>query len=273
MDMGLNVWWLAYILLGIFAGFLAGLLGIGGGGVMVPILVMIFSAQGFLPTEIMHLALGTSMAAIIFTALSSIWAHHQHGAVRWDVVRAMTPGVLLGTLIGTWLAAQVSGRSLAIFFALFFAGVAWQMLTNTKPSPHREIPSGLVQSSVGAGIGLLSCLVAIGGGTLTVPFLTWCNVKVQHAIATSAAVGLPIAAGGALGYLVNGWGHPGLPEHSVGFVYWPAVLGIVLASMPVAPFGAKAAHRLPVATLKRVFGVILLVLAVKMAWGVLTSVV
>ena len=265
----MDVWVFAYLGLGVFAGFLAGLLGIGGGGVMVPILVMIFTAQAFPSAEIMHLALGTSMAAIVFTALSSIWAHHQHGAVRWDVVRAMTPGVLLGTVLGTGLAAQISGRSLAIFFALFFAGVAWQMLTNTKPSPHREIPSGLVQSGVGAGIGLLSCLVAIGGGTLTVPFLTWCNVNVQRAIATSAAVGLPIAVGGALGYLANGWGHPGLPEHSVGYVYWPAVLGIVLASMPVAPFGARAAHRLPVATLKRVFGLILLVLALKMAWGVI----
>jgi uncharacterized membrane protein YfcA len=143
------------------------------------------------------------------------------------------------------------------------------MLTNKKPSPERELPSAFVQSSVGTGIGLLSCLVAIGGGALTVPFLTWCNVKVQHAIATSAAVGLPIAVGGALGYIVNGWGHPGLPEYCVGFVYWPAAFGIVIASMPIAPLGAKAAHRLPVATLKRVFGVILLALALKMAWGVI----
>lgn len=268
MDIPWNIWWLAYIGLGIFAGFLAGLLGIGGGGVMVPILVMIFTAQGFPPNEIMHLALGTSMAAIVFTAISSIWAHHQHGAVRWDVAARMTPGILVGTIIGTGVATQVSGPSLAIFFALFFTGVAWQMLTNRKPSPRRELPGIWGQSAVGSVIGFISCLVAIGGGTLTVPFLAWCNVKVQNAIATSAAVGFPIAVGGAIGYIINGWEIPQLP-HTLGFVYLPAVLGIVLASMPMAPIGARAAHRLPVATLKRIFAIILMALAIKMAWSVI----
>lgn len=267
----MNEWWLAYLALGAFAGFLAGMLGIGGGGVMVPILVMLFAAQGFPNAEVVHLALGTSMAAIIFTAISSIWAHHRRGAVVWPVVLKMTPGVLLGTVLGTWLASRVSGEALAIFFALFFAGVAWQMLTNRKPSPERELPSALAQSMVGGGIGLISCLVAIGGGTLTVPFLSWCNVKIQEAIATSAAVGFPIALGGALGYGINGWGHPGLPAHTLGFIYLPAVFGIVVASMPIAPLGAMAAHRLPVLALKRVFAVILLILAIKMAWRVLAG--
>lgn len=264
-------WWLAYAALGVVAGFLAGLLGVGGGGVMVPILVMLFSAQGFDPAEIMHLALGTSMAAIVFTSLSSVWAHHRHGAVLWPVVARMTPGVLVGTLVGTQWASRVSGPALAIFFALFFAFVSWQMLTNRKPSAERELPSAGYQALVGGGIGVISCLVAIGGGTLTVPFLTWCNVRVQNAIATSSAVGFPIACGGALGYIVAGWGHVGLPDATVGFVYWPAVLTIVLTSVPIAPLGAKAAHRLPVATLKRVFAVVLVTLALKMAWTVVTA--
>jgi uncharacterized protein len=263
--------WLAYLALGMFAGFLAGLLGIGGGGVMVPILVMIFSTQEFPPAEIMHLALGTSMAAIVFTAISSIWAHHRHGAVRWDIAWKMTPGILLGTALGTSIATRISGHALAVFFALFFTGVAWQMLTNRKPSPHRELPGFFGQSLVGSVIGIVSCLVAIGGGTLTVPFLGWCNVKVQHAIGTSAAAGFPIALGGAVGYIANGLSIESLPAHSVGYVYLPAVLGIVIASMPMAPQGAKAAHRLPVITLKRVFAVVLLTLAFKMAWGVWTS--
>ena len=268
MDALVSMWWIAYIGLGIFAGFLAGLLGIGGGGVMVPILVMIFTAQEFPVDQIMHLALGTSMAAIVFTAISSVWAHHRHGAVRWDVVHRMTPGVLIGTAVGTGVATRISGPSLAIFFAIFFTGVSWQMLTNRKPSPHRELPGIGGQSAVGSLIGFISCLVAIGGGTLTVPFLAWCNVKVQNAIATSAAVGFPIAVGGAIGYIMNGWGVSELP-YTVGFVYLPAVLGIVFASMPMAPLGAKAAHRLPVLTLKRIFAVILMVLAVKMAWRVI----
>lgn len=266
----MNEWWLAYLALGVFAGFLAGMLGIGGGGVMVPILVMIFSAQGFLTTEIMHLALGTSMTAIVFTAISSIRAHHQRGAVRWDVVTRMTPGVLLGAALGSAVASHLSGPFLATFFALFFTVVAWQMLTDRRPSAERELPSVLAQSAVGAGISFISCLVAIGGGTLTVPFLVWCNIRMQNAIATSAAVGFPIALGGAAGFILNGWDTPGLPEHSLGFAYLPAVLGIVLASMPMAPLGARAAHRLPVPLLKRCFGVILLALALKMAWQVLS---
>lgn len=265
----MDFWWIAYVMLGLFAGFLAGLLGIGGGGVMVPILVMIFSAQAFPPNEVMHLALGTSMAAIVFTAISSILAHHRRGAVLWPVVRQMTPGILLGTLVGTWFAAQVSARFLAILFASFFSVIAWQMLTNRKPAPDRNLPSALGQGFVGFGIGLISCLVAIGGGALTVPFLSWCNVRVQNAVATSAATGFPIAVGGALGYIFNGWGSPHVPAYSLGYVYLPAVLGIVLASMPIAPLGAKAAHHLPVEVLKRIFALILLVLAFKMAWGVI----
>lgn len=266
----METWFIAYALLGLFAGFLAGLLGIGGGGLMVPILVMIFGAQmGFVADDVMHLALGTSMAAIVFTAISSVYAHHQHGAVRWNVFWAMTPGILFGTLIGTRLVAHISGKSLALIFAGLFALIALQMLSGRQPHPHRELPAAPVQAGVGVFIGIISCLIAIGGGVMTVPFLTWCNVKMQQAVATSAAVGLPIALGGSIGYVLNGWGHPGLPPYSLGFVYLPAVLGIALVSMLTAPVGARLSHRLPVKTLKKIFAVILVGLATKMAWSVI----
>lgn len=261
-------WIFAYLALGAFAGFFAGMLGIGGGLVMVPILTMIFTAQGgFPPLEVLHMALGTSLAAIIFTSFASLRAHHRHGAVLWDVVLAITPGILLGTAVGTLFAAQVPSRPLAIFFAVFVCAVALQMGLNLKPKAARQLPGRWGMGGVGVGIGAVSALVAIGGGSLTVPFLSWCNVRVQNAIGTSAAVGMPIAIGGTAGYIFNGWGHAGLPEGSLGFVYLPGMALLVVASMLTAPFGARIAHRLPVATLKRIFAGLLVLLAAKMLWS------
>jgi uncharacterized membrane protein YfcA len=262
------LWWLAYIALGLFTGLFAGMLGIGGGLLMVPTLTMMFAAQaGFPATEVLHLALGTSMAAILFTSLASLRAHHEHQAVLWKVVGQITPGILAGTLIGTLFAGSVPSRPLALFFMVFVCLVAVQMILDLKPKASRELPGALGVFGVGTGIGALSALVAIGGGSLTVPFLTWCNVRVQHAIGTSAAVGFPIAIGGSLGYIFNGWEHPGLPPWSVGYVYLPALLWLVPSSMLIAPLGARLAHRLPVATLKRLFAAILILLAAKMMWG------
>ncbi|MGE5386986.1 MAG: sulfite exporter TauE/SafE family protein [Betaproteobacteria bacterium] len=266
--MALYSWALAYLALGIFAGFFAGMLGIGGGLVMVPILTLIFTAQGgFPPDEVLHLALGTSMAAIIFTSLASLRAHHRHGAVLWNVVLAITPGILVGTAIGTLFAAQVPSRPLGIFFTGFVCLVALQMALNLKPKAARQLPGLPGLAGVGVGIGGVSALVAIGGGSLTVPFLTWCNVRVQNAIGTSAAVGMPIAIGGTAGYVFNGWGHAGLPAGSIGYVYLPGMALLVLASMLTAPLGARTAHRLPVATLKRIFAGLLVILAAKMLWA------
>ena len=263
----MTVWWLAYIALGAFAGFFAGLLGIGGGSVMVPILVMLFAAQGFPAGEVMHLALGTSMAAIFFTSISSVRTHHAHGAVLWPIVKRITPGIVVGTLLGTHIASLVPTKALALIFTIFICYVSVQMILNIKPQAHRDLPGIFV----GAFIGGLSCLVAIGGGVLSVPFMTWCNVKVQNAIGTSAAIGFPIALGGALGYIWNGWSEVGLPEGSLGFVYLPAVVGVAIASIMTAPIGARKTHELPVATLKRIFAAILLVLAGKMLWGLLSA--
>ena len=257
-------WWAWYLAVGAFVGFFAGLLGVGGGLVTVPALAMIFSAQHFPADHVLHLALGTSMAAILFTSISSLREHHRHGAVIWTVVRDITPGILIGTALGTVLARQVSTRALAIFFAAFVVFVAVQMMFNLKPRPSRQLPGRLAVAGVGAGIGAISSLAAIGGGTLTVPFLTWCNVKVHNAIGTSAAVGFPIALGGAVGYIVNGLSVAELPQWSLGFVYLPALAWLVASSMLTAPLGARTAHRLPVPTLKRIFAGVLVLLSAKM---------
>lgn len=177
---------------------------------------------------------------------------------------------MIGTLIGTRIASQVPTKALGLIFTIFICYVSVQMILNIKPKPHREMPGALGTSLVGAFIGGLSCLVAIGGGALSVPFMTWCNVKVQHAIGTSAAIGFPIALGGALGYVWNGWSVAGLPAGSFGFVYLPAVVGVAFASILTAPMGARKTHQLPVQTLKRIFAAILLALACKMLFGLFT---
>jgi uncharacterized protein len=263
-------WLPAYIALGVFAGFFAGLLGVGGGAVMVPILAMLFVAQGFPDAHLMHLALGTSMAAIVFTSISSLRTHHRHGAVLWPVVRSMAPGIGLGTLLGAQVAALMPTRPLAIFFTVFMSYVAVQMILNIKPAPHRQLPGRVGLAAVGGGIGGISALVAIGGGSLSVPFMSWCNVKMHNAIGTSAALGLPIALAGTLGYLISGYPTQqagGLPAGSFGFIYLPALAGTVIASVFAAPLGANLAHRLPVATLKKAFAGVILALLAKMVHG------
>ena len=270
--MSLLLWVAPYLVLGAFTGFSAGMLGIGGGLVLVPILTLMFTAQGvFPPGEVLHMALGTSMASIIFTAIASLRAHHSHGAVLWNVVKTITPGILIGTAVGTLFAANVPVRPLAVFFAVFVCLVALQMGLNLKPKPSRELPGPVGVGAMGLLIGVLSSLVAIGGGALTVPFLSWCNVQVQKAIGTSAAVGLPIAIGGTVGYVFNGWSIAGLPPGSLGFVYLPALAVLVVTSMLTAPYGARMAHRLPVPTLKRIFAVLLVLLAAKMVWSLFSA--
>jgi len=266
--MNFDIWWLTYPVLGAVVGFFAGLLGVGGGGIMVPMLTTLFLAQGFPLEQVVHMALGTSMAAIVLTSVSSLRAHHAHGAVRWDVVRVITPGILVGTFGATFIASRVNTAVLAIFFAVFMAYVSVQMLLNIKPKPSRDLPGTAGMTLAGLGIGGVSALVAIGGGSLSVPFMTWCNVKVQNAIGTSAAIGLPIAIAGTVGYLVNGWNAPGTPFLTLGYIYVPALVGVALVSMWVAPIGASLAHRLPVATLKKIFAGLLMALCAKMLHSV-----
>lgn len=250
-----------YLVLGAFVGILAGLLGVGGGLIIVPFLAAIFAAQQ-LPNElIMHLALGTSLASILFTSLSSLYSHHKHGAVSWPRAIKLTPGILLGAWLGGMLASHISSNTLKPVFALFELSVAAYMLWGGKASVHNTSPSPLNFTSSGAGIGFISSIVGIGGGTLTVPWLMWHGSGIHKAIATSAAVGFPIALSGSLSYLYAGWEHDLLPDHSLGFIYLPALSGIVLSSVFFAPLGASWAHKLDTKKLKQVFAILLIALA------------
>lgn len=262
--------WIAYLVLGLVAGFVAGLLGVGGGLIIVPVLVFIFAAQHFPEQYAMHLALGTAMASIIFTSISSFRAHNAHGAVNWQIWRDIGPGIIIGTLLGTVLAAFLSTLFLKVFFVgfVFYAGT--QMLLDIKPKAARALPGWFGMYVAGNVIGAVSSLVGIGGGTLSVPFMTWCNVKLHQAIGTSAAIGLPIAIAGTLGYIANGWGaRAALPDYSLGFVYVPALAAIVATSMLTAPLGARLAHRLPVKKLKKIFAFLLYGLGIRMLFSLI----
>ena len=260
---------LACLAVGLVAGFLAGLLGVGGGLVIVPALLWVFHLIGVLPEQQQHLAIGTSLATIIFTGAASVKAHHQKGAVRWDVVCQITPGIVLGTFIGAQIAGLISTLYLQCIFIVFAYVVATQMLLDLKPRPTRQLPQIMRMNTAGGVIGLLSSWVGIGGGSMSVPFMSSCNVPVKTAIGTSSAVGIPIAIAGAIGFVVSGWSVPALPQGSLGYVYLPALLGIVLASFPMAKVGAAAAHRLPVPVLKKCFAALLIILASKMLWSLL----
>lgn len=255
---------LAYLLLGVAAGVLAGMLGVGGGLVIVPVLALLFAQQGFDATVVMHLAIGTSLATIVLTSLSSVRAHHRRGAVVWPLVRQLTPGIILGTWLGAFVAHQLPTATLRTLFGLFELLVAAQMALQLGAAPHRPLPGRVATATAGGVIGAVSAIVGIGGGTMTVPFLTWCNVEMRRAVATSAACGLPIALSGALAYLLTGWQQAALPAGSSGYLYWPALLGIAVSSVLFAPLGAWLAHTLPVTTLKRFFALFLCVLGVRM---------
>ncbi|MFZ5558296.1 MAG: sulfite exporter TauE/SafE family protein [Pseudomonadota bacterium] len=260
-------WLLAYVAVGAFVGFFAGLLGIGGGMTMVPFLVFFFTSQGFPVEHVVHLALGTAMASILFTAASSVRAHHRRKSVDWKVARAMAPGVLLGTFGGALIASALSTRALTLFFAVFVYIAATQLFIGLNPKASRRLPGPGVLAGVGAGIGAISSWVAAGGAVMTIPFLLFCNVPLLMAIGTSSALGFPIAAAGTLGYVITGYFESGLPAGSVGFVHLPALAGVVVASVLTAPLGASAAHRMPVKLLRRVFAVFLYILATKMLTG------
>ena len=260
-------WLAAYGGLGLVVGFVAGLLGVGGGLIIVPVLIMMLHAQGLAAGMEPQLALGTSLASILFTSLSSVRAHHRHGAVEWPLVRRIAPSIVLGTMLGAMLAAQMSAWVLKVFFVVFLFYAAIQMWMDFKPAPHRGLPGRAGTTLAGSIIGAVSSWVGIGGGTLSVPFMLWHNVVLHRAIATSSAIGFPIAIAGALGYVLGGWEESGRPAGSLGFVYLPALAGIVLGSVLTAPLGARTAHRTPVRPLKRIFALLLLVLAVRMAWA------
>jgi uncharacterized membrane protein YfcA len=256
---------LVFLTLGAFVGLMAGLLGIGGGGILVPVLTTIFIYQGFAMNNVVHIALGTSMACIMVTSFSSLRAHHANGAVIWQLVKMMAPAIVVGTFLATFVATQISSKGLAIFFSVFMSYVAFQMFRSKKIQASGSASGKLEFSLVAFGIGAISALVSIGGGSLTVPYLTWRNIDIRKAIGTSAALGFPIAVTGTLGYLINGFAASGTnPEYTLGFVYLPAVLLVTIPSFFTAPIGAKLTQSLPVQALKKIFGVLLLLLSAKM---------
>lgn len=254
-------------LLGIGTGFLAGLLGIGGGMLMVPFITIILGQRGVAADLAVKMAIATSMATIIFTSISSVRAHHRRGAVRWDIVKRLAPGIVIGSLAGSLgVFSLLKGTALAIFFALFVGFSATQMFLDKKPKPTRQMPGTAGQLGAGGAIGFISGLVGAGGGFISVPFMTWCNVAIHNAVATSAALGFPIAVANVAGYVASGQSVQGLPAGSFGYIWLPALAVIAVCSFLVAPFGARAAHSLPVGKLKRVFASILYLLAAYMLW-------
>ncbi len=260
---------IVYCGVGAIAGVLAGLLGIGGGLVIVPMLAYIMDIQDVSSTVLMHVALATSMASIMFTSVSSFMAHHRRGAVRWEVVRRIVIGIFTGTFLGSCFASAMSTGFLKGFFCIFLYSVATQMLLNKKPKASRELPKTLGMFATGNVIGGVSSLVGIGGGSLSVPFMVWCNIPVHHAIGTSAAIGLPIAVAGTIGYIVNGLGMESLPAWSLGYVNLPALLGIACISVLTAPLGVRLAHSLPVDRLKKIFAGLLYLVATRMLVGLI----
>jgi uncharacterized membrane protein YfcA len=257
-------WWWAYLALGAFVGFFSGLLGIGGGSATVPVLAFVFAAKGFAPDHVVHMALGTGIASILFSSAASVRSHHLRAAVNWRVVRVMATGVLLGTFSGALLAGRLDVRLLSIAFTVLIFYFATQMLRSVAPRPTGTLPTATAMSVFGAVIGFVSALSATGGASIVVPFLVKRNIPIHQAIGTAAAIGWPIAAAGTAGYIIGGWHTPGMPPYSVGYVYLPALAGVVIASVALAPVGAAIAHRTPGRTLKKVFACVLFALATSM---------
>jgi uncharacterized membrane protein YfcA len=264
--MPIDAWLAAALLaLGLATGFLAGMLGIGGGMLQVPFMTIILSKKGVPAGMAIKMAIATSMATIVFTSLSSLRAHHRRGAVRWDLVRGIAPGIVGGGLLaGAGVFALIKGPQLAFVFALFLGVSALQMMLDRKPRPTRTMPGPLGQTAVGGVIGLVSGLLGAGGAFISAPFMTWCNVPMHTVVATSAALGFPVALASTAGYLISGWSLPAALPGAFGYLYLPALLIVSLASVSMAPLGARAAHATDVVQLKRRFAVVLFILAAYM---------
>ncbi|WP_144327160.1 sulfite exporter TauE/SafE family protein [Tepidimonas charontis] len=257
--------------IGLITGFLAGLLGIGGGMMLVPVITFVLDARGVVPDLAVKMAIATSMATIVFTSIASVRAHHRRGGVRWDLVARLTPGIVLGAALASAGVFRIlQGRWLALLFGAFIGFTALQMLRARPVAPTRTLPGTAGLVGAGSVIGFASGLVGAGGGFLSVPFMTWCNVAMHQAVATSAALGFPIALANVVGYIWAGADVAGRPAGSLGYVYLPALVAVASTSVLAAPLGVRAAHALPVPTLKRVFAVALLWVAAAMiyrAWS------
>jgi len=256
--------YLLFAILGMVGGLAAGLLGIGGGLIMVPVLLMIFPTIGISGPHLVHIAIGTSLAAIVFASITSVYSHHRHGGVLWGVFARFAPGMVLGAVLGSTVAHYLPGDILKGVFGVLEIAVALQMAFGRQPPASRQLPGILPLTGVSATFGAVASIMGMGGGAMTTPFFLYCNITARNAIATSASLGLPTALFGATGYIVSGWSLESLPEMSAGYVYLPALAGIVVFSVLFAPIGAKLAHVLPARTLKRIFAFVLMALGLHM---------
>lgn len=254
------------LLLGSVTGFLAGLLGVGGGMMMVPFITLLLTVKGVSAAYTIKMAVATSLATICFTSVSAVRAQHARGAVRWDIFKLLAPGIVVGSLLGAQLAKWLPSAALALFFALFVGFSAVQMLLDLKPKPSRQLPKPPGMVAAGGLIGALAALVGAGGAFISVPFMVRGNVPIHAAVGTSAALGFPIAIAGTLGYVIAGWSLTDMPPGTLGFVYLPALLVVSLASVFLAPIGVRTAHGLNVRHLRRLFACLLFGLAAYMLY-------
>ena len=257
------------LLAGSLTGFIAGLLGLGGGLLIVPVVLWALQMHGFGASEhVQHLAVGTSFAVMVFTSFSSARAQHKKGAVDWQVFARMAPGMVVGVALGAVVARYLPNKGMQVFFAVFCAVIAFRSLMNIQPKPTHHLPGAKGLAAFGGLFGLLSSWIGIGGGSLSVPFLVSRNVPMHHAVGTSSALGWPVALVGSVGYLAAGWSSEHLPPGAWGFIYLPAVVILAAATLFFAPLGVKMSHKLPPAQLKKAFGILLLLIAIKMFWQV-----
>lgn len=256
-----------YLLVGCFVGLLAGLMGIGGAMIMVPILHFTLTRQGIEPELVHHVAIATSMANILFTSSITTYSHHKRGVVPWGTVAWMVPGILCGAFAGSYATAYIPSGPLTVGFAIFLVYAALQMFVEIKPKAACGMPGVTGKILMGLAIGVLSGLLGIGGAAITMPFLLFCGLPILSVIAAAGGFGFPIAVAGCIGYMLTAWNNPGLPAYSLGFIYLPALLGLIPASMLTAPMGVKLSHSLPVKTLRRCLGALICLMAARMIYG------
>lgn len=256
-----------YLFFGALVGLWAGLLGAGGGVILVPLLHVTLAWQGVDDSIIHHMAIATTMANILFTSSMATYSHHKRGAVPWKTVIWMVPGILAGSFAGSYVTAWIPAAPLTLAFGLFLVYAGIQMFVSIKPKASRHMPGVCGQIVMGFVIGVVSGLLGIGGAALTTVALLVCGLPILPVIAASGAFGFPIAVAGCIGYALTAWNHPGLPEYSLGFIYLPALLGLVPASMLLTPAGVRLSHSLPQKTLRRVMGTFLLFIAVRMIYS------
>lgn len=258
---------LILLVAGAAVGVIAGLLGIGGGALIVPVLAFLFERRGVTSDVLMQCAIGTSLATIVFTSMASMRAHHRRGGIRWPVFRQLAPGIVAGTLAGAVIADALSGAALKLLFGIFLIIVAIEMARGATTDARRALPGRVGMTAAGGVIGVLSALFGIGGGAISVPFMTWCSVRPREAVATAAACGFPIAVAGTLGYIISGMNETGLPPMSIGYVVLPAFGAITLGSVLFAPLGVSLAHRISERWLRRIFALLLVALGLRMMWS------